>query len=66
MAKTAAQRMREFRARMKASSQPENEKAIMLQAYRQGYADAVANKKPNPPQGVNEAISYVCGGLDAD
>lgn len=66
MAKTAAQRMREFRARVKAAAQPENEKKIMLQAYRQGYADAVAGKSPNPPQGVNAAIAYICGGLDAD
>lgn len=66
MAKTAAQRMREFRARIKASSQPENEKKIMLQAYRLGYADALAGKKPNPPAGVNAAISYIAGGLDVE
>lgn len=64
-AKTPAQRMREYRERIKASQQPDNIKAMMIASYEQGYADALKRLPPNPPKNPNAALSYICGGLDA-
>ncbi len=65
MAKTPAQRMREYRARIKASSEPANVQKMLIAAYEAGYADALKRLPPNPPAGANAAIAYICGGLDA-
>jgi hypothetical protein len=65
MAKTAAQRMKEYRARVKASAEPETVRQAMIAAYEQGYADALKRLPPNPPAGANLAMSYVLGGLDS-
>lgn len=58
--------MKEYRARIKASSDPESVKKILIAAYEQGYADALKRLPPNPPAGANAAIAYVCGGLDVE
>ena len=42
MAKTGAQRMAEYRARIKASAEPEMVKAMLVAAYEHGYADALS------------------------
>lgn len=65
MAKTPAQRMKEYRARIKASNEPEKIKAMLIAAYESGYGDALARKAPNPPAGANAAMAYICGGMDA-
>lgn len=65
MAKTAAQRMREYRARIKASQEPETVKALLIAAYEQGYGDAMKKLPPNPPRSTNGALAYLCGGMDA-
>lgn len=65
MPKTPAQRMKEYRARIKASKEPETVKAALIAAYEQGYGDALKRLPPNPPGGANAAMAYVCGGLDA-
>ena len=65
MAKTPAQRMKEYRARIKASNEPENVKKLLVAAYEQGYADALKRLPPNPPKSPNGALAYLCGGLDA-
>ena len=65
MPKTPAQRMKEYRTRIKASREPETVKAALIAAYEQGYADALKRLPPNPPRGANAAMAYVCGGMDA-
>lgn len=65
MAKTPAQRMREYRARIAAAKEPETVKAALLAAYRRGYGDALGGRAPMPPAGLNEALAYLAGGLDA-
>jgi len=65
MAKTGAQRMAEYRARIKASAEPEMVKAMLVAAYEHGYADALKRLPPNPPKSPNAALAYLCGGLDA-
>lgn len=65
MAKTPAQRMKEYRARIAASREPEKVKAALIAAYEAGYGDALARRVPNPPAAANAALAYVCGGLDA-
>lgn len=66
MAKTAAQRMAEYRARIKKSSEPEKVKKMLIASYEQGYADALKRLPPKPPKSANAALAYICGGLDAD
>ncbi len=61
----AARRQAEFRARIEAGETRANDTALMLAAYRAGYADALAGKPPRPPAGGNAAIAYLAGGLDA-
>lgn len=64
-AKTPAQRMKDYRTRIKASQEPENIKAMLIASYEQGYSDALTRRPPNPPKNPNAALSYICGGLDA-
>lgn len=66
MPKTPAQRMKEYRARIKASKEPETIKAALIAAYEQGYADALKRLPPNPPAGANNAMAYICGGIDVN
>lgn len=65
MAKTPAQRQSDYRARIKASKEPETVKAMLIASYRQGYSDAVKGLPPSPPKNQNAALAYICGGLDA-
>jgi hypothetical protein len=57
--------MKEYRARIAASREPEKVKAMLIAAYEAGYGDALARRPPNPPAGANAAMAYICGGLDA-
>lgn len=63
--RTRARRLAEFRARIEAGETHVDDIALMLAAYRAGYADALAGKPPRPPAGGNAAIAYLAGGLDA-
>lgn len=65
MAKTAAQRQADYRARIKSSREPEMVKAMLIASYEQGYADALKRLPPLPPKNQNAALAYICGGLDA-
>jgi hypothetical protein len=64
-AKTPAQRMKEYRGRIKASQQPDNVQAMLIASYEQGYADALKRLAPNPPKNAIAALGYLCGGMDA-
>jgi hypothetical protein len=66
MAKTPAQRQKEYRARIKASGEPEQVKLMLIAAYEQGYGDALKRLPPNPPKSPNAALAYICGGLDVE
>ena len=65
MAKTPAQRMKEYRARIQASKEPVVIQQLLIASYEQGYADALKRLSPNPPKNTNAAMAYICGGMDA-
>lgn len=65
MAKTPAQRMREYRERIRLSSDPPSVKKALIRAYELGYADAMARRAPRPQRSASESLAYIAGGLDA-